>query len=100
MANTPHLVFDFVQSKIDIPILHITDAVGEEARNLGLSQLGLLGTSPSKIENYISSRLKEKYNINSIIPMKNISNKITIKLPMNSPKVSSVMTQKSFIWNK
>jgi len=31
-ANTPHMVYDFVQPKITIPILHIADAVGQEAQ--------------------------------------------------------------------
>ena len=33
-ANTPHMAYDFVQPKIDIPILHIADATGKEAAKL------------------------------------------------------------------
>lgn len=67
-ANTPHLVYDFVQPKINIPILHIADAIGGEARKKGLYKLGLLGTRPTMTGDFISSPLKEKYNIETIIP--------------------------------
>ncbi|MCB0373150.1 MAG: aspartate/glutamate racemase family protein, partial [Muricauda sp.] len=46
-ANTPHMVYDFVQPKIEIPILHIADATGKEAKRLGLKTLGLLGNKPT-----------------------------------------------------
>jgi len=67
-ANTPHLVYDFVQPQINIPILHIADAIGEEAKKLGLSKLGLLGTLPTMKGEFISSPLKQKYDIETLIP--------------------------------
>lgn len=67
-ANTPHLVYNFVQPKINIPILHIADAIGKEAKKLGLKKLGLLGTRPTMTGDFISSPLKEKYDIDTIIP--------------------------------
>ena len=67
-ANTPHLVYDYVQPKIDIPILHIADAIGEEAEKKGLSKLGLLGTRPTMTGDFISSPLMEKFGIETIIP--------------------------------
>lgn len=67
-ANTPHLVYDFVQPNIDIPILHIADTIGKEAKKEGLKKLGLLGTRPTMTGDFISSPLKEKYDIETIIP--------------------------------
>lgn len=67
-ANTPHLVYNFVQPKIRIPILHIADAIGIKAKEKGLNKLGLLGTRPTMKGDFISSPLKEKYNIETIIP--------------------------------
>ena len=67
-ANTPHLVYDFVQPKIDIPILHIADAIGKRAREKGLRKLGLLGTRPTMKGDFISSPLRENYDIGTIIP--------------------------------
>lgn len=67
-ANTPHMVYDFVQPKINIPILHIADAIGMEAKKLGLKKLGLLGNKPTMTRDFIPKVLKERYNIETIIP--------------------------------
>lgn len=67
-ANTPHMVYDFVQPKISIPILHIADPVGEEATRLNLKKLGLLGNKPTMTGGFIQKRLKENFNIETIIP--------------------------------
>ena len=67
-ANTPHMVCDFVQPKIDVPILHIADATGKEATRLGLKKLGLLGNRPTMTGDFIPGVLKKNYGIETIIP--------------------------------
>lgn len=67
-ANTPHMTYDFVQPKIGIPILHIGEAVGQEANKLDLKRLGLLGNRPTMTGGFIPDILKTKYNIETIIP--------------------------------
>ena len=67
-ANTPHMVFPFVQPGITIPILHIADAIGKEASKKELKTLGLLGNRPTMKGDFISSHLSEKYDIDIIIP--------------------------------
>jgi len=67
-ANTPHMVCDFVQPKIEVPILHIADATGKEASRLGLKKLGLLGNRPTMTGDFIPGVLREKYGIETIIP--------------------------------
>lgn len=67
-ANTPHLVYDFVQPKISIPILHIADATGKEAEKQGLKTLGLLGTKPTMSGNFLQERLERKFGIRTITP--------------------------------
>jgi len=67
-ANTPHMVYPFVQPKIDIPILHIADATGKEAIKSNIKTLGLLGNKPTMTGTFIQSQLKENFNINTIIP--------------------------------
>lgn len=67
-ANTPHMVYDFVQPKIDIPILHIADATGREAQRLGLKKLGLLGNRPTMTGDFIPNVLQKNFNIETIIP--------------------------------
>jgi len=67
-ANTPHMAYDYVQPKINIPILHIAEATGQEARRLNLQKLGLLGNRPTMTGNFIPGPLKEKFDIETIIP--------------------------------
>jgi aspartate racemase len=43
-ANTPHLVFDEVQSRSPIPLLSIVRATADHAKARGLKKLGLFGT--------------------------------------------------------
>jgi aspartate racemase len=43
-ANTPHLVFDKVERRSQIPLISIVRATAEHAKSLGLKKVGLLGT--------------------------------------------------------
>ena len=67
-ANTPHMVYDHVQPLIDIPILHIADATGQEASRLSLKKLGLLGNRPTIGGDFITSRLRSNFSIETIKP--------------------------------
>lgn len=67
-ANTPHMVYSYVQPKINIPILHIADAVGMEAQKKGYKRLGLLGNKPTMTKGFLQNRLKDIYKIEVIIP--------------------------------
>ncbi|MEO9482459.1 MAG: amino acid racemase [Ekhidna sp.] len=67
-ANTPHMVYPYVQPKIDIPILHIAEATGNEAAKKGLKKLGLLGNRPTMTGNFIPSILSDQFKIQTIIP--------------------------------
>ncbi|TYP74332.1 aspartate/glutamate racemase family protein [Aquimarina intermedia] len=67
-ANTPHMVYPFVQPQINIPILHIADAIGKEASRLKLSKLGLLGNQPTMTGSFIPSFLESNFGIKTIIP--------------------------------
>ncbi len=67
-ANTPHMVWDYVQPKIEIPILHIADAVGKAAVRQNLKTLGLLGNRPTMTGNFIQDRLSKEFSMNTIVP--------------------------------
>lgn len=88
-ANTPHMVYGYVQPKIDIPILHIADATGKEAQKLGLKTLGLLGNRPTMTGDFIPEVLKTNYNIGTIIPE-------TDDIPQAHHYVSAELTQGIF----
>lgn len=88
-ANTPHMVYDYVQPQIGIPILHIADATGREAARLGLKKLGLLGNRPTMTGAFIPGPLKEKYGIETLIPEERW-------LPQAHDYVSRELTQGKF----
>lgn len=67
-ANTPHMVYPYLAPKIKIPILHIADATGSKANELGLKTLGLLGNKPTMKGDFIQSHLLQNYSIQTIIP--------------------------------
>jgi aspartate racemase len=66
-ANTAHLFADEIQSKIDIPIIHIVDATAIEIKKLNLNKVGLLGTKFTMEMDFYRNKLKE-YSIETIIP--------------------------------
>jgi aspartate racemase len=43
-SNTPHIVFDTLETRSPIPLVSIIEATCEEAESLGVRKLGLLGT--------------------------------------------------------
>jgi len=67
-ANTPHKVYDHVQPELSIPILHIANATGTEAKKLGLQTVGLLGNKPTMTGHFIADRLRSTFQIETIIP--------------------------------
>lgn len=43
-ANTPHIVFEHVQQKVQISMISIVEETYKKADELGLERIGLLGT--------------------------------------------------------
>jgi aspartate racemase len=62
------MAYPYVQPKIKIPILHIAEATGNEAKKYGLNTLGLLGNKPTMTGRFIADVLEEKFSIKTIIP--------------------------------
>ena len=56
-TNLMHRVADDVQAAIDVPLLHIADAVAERARESGWSRLGVLGARWVMEEDFYVGRL-------------------------------------------
>lgn len=57
-TNTMHKVADQIQDAVDIPLLHIVDTTVAEARRLGLSRVGLLGTAFTMEQPFYRERLE------------------------------------------
>lgn len=66
-ANTAHLFADKIQSKINIPIIHIAEGTAREVKKKKLNKVGLLGTKYTMEMDFYKNKLKEN-NIEIIIP--------------------------------
>jgi aspartate racemase len=66
-ANTPHLVADLVQEKINIPIIHIAEATAKAIRKMGITKVILLGTKFTMEQAFFRDKLA-KYNIEVVVP--------------------------------
>lgn len=58
-ANTPHKVYDIVESEIDTPILHIADATAEAIKLRQLKKVCFLGTKYSMNETFVTQRIED-----------------------------------------
>ncbi|SHE90406.1 aspartate racemase [Psychroflexus salarius] len=74
-ANTPHMAVEFVQPKIDIPFLHIADAIGQEAKKYNYKSLLLLGNKPTTTKAFLKDYLAENYGLKIVIPSESNINK-------------------------
>lgn len=62
-----HLCYDYAQSQIRIPIIHIADATAKVIKDKGIQKVGLLGTKYTMEKDFYKSILS-KYGIETIIP--------------------------------
>ncbi|MFZ1806310.1 MAG: amino acid racemase [Cyclobacteriaceae bacterium] len=69
-ANTPHKVFEQVEDKLSVPIIHIADATANAIKDQNLSKVGFLGTKFSMEEDFITGRIS-KYGIDVLVPPEN-----------------------------
>ena len=66
-ANTMHKIADEIQASINIPVIHIAEAVGIEIQKKRLKKVALLGTKYTMQLGFYTDRLA-KYGIETIIP--------------------------------
>jgi aspartate racemase len=67
-TNTMHMMADDVAASINIPLLHIVDVTAREITPSGLKKLGLLGSTFTMEQDFYKGRLKEKYDLDVIVP--------------------------------
>jgi aspartate racemase len=67
-TNTMHKMAEQVQGALRIPLLHIGDATAEKIIEQGLCKPGLLGTKFTMEEEFYRGRLREKYELDVIVP--------------------------------
>jgi aspartate racemase len=66
-TNLMHKAAGAIEDAIEVPFLHIADAVGREATRLGARRLGLLGTTPVLVEGFYTDRLA-RHGIDVVVP--------------------------------
>lgn len=67
-TNTMHKVAPAIEAAVDIPLLHIGDAVGHALMRQGIKRAALLGTRFTMLEDFYRQRLVERFDIELIIP--------------------------------
>ncbi|WP_095092454.1 aspartate/glutamate racemase family protein [Pseudomonas sp. Irchel 3A5] len=67
-TNTMHKVAPAIEAAVDIPLLHIGDAVGEALQARNLSRAALLGTRFTMQEDFYRNRLAERFGIECLLP--------------------------------
>jgi aspartate racemase len=66
-SNLMHKVYDDVADAVDVPVVHIADAVAAEAQRLGRRRLGLLGARWVMEETFYTDRLA-RHGIGVTVP--------------------------------
>ena len=92
-TNTMHKVAVDIENNIKIPFLHIVDATAEEIQKKSYKKLGLLATKFSMEEDFLKSRYKEKFDIETIIP--NDEERIDVHKIIYEELVKGIITEKS-----
>jgi aspartate racemase len=67
-ANTMHLVAGQVQDAISIPVLHIADAIGAEAKSKQVSKVLLLGTRYTMEKDFLKGKLASDFGLQVSVP--------------------------------
>jgi aspartate racemase len=66
-TNTMHKVFDIVNDAVDFPLIHLIDVTAAKAEELGLKNLGLLGTRYTMSDGFYHDRIAQ-HGLNTIVP--------------------------------
>ena len=67
-TNTMHKLADSIAGAVQIPLLHIADAVGRTIQRSGQRRVGLLGTRFTMEQSFYSDRMRERFGIDTIVP--------------------------------
>ena len=100
-TNTMHMMADDIANSINIPLLHIIDAVANKINSLGFTNVGLLGTRFTMENNFYKGRLINKHKIGVVTPNEadriKVHNIIYHELCLGKIKVSSKEALKKII---
>lgn len=76
--NTLHKAVDLLLPTVElkVPLFHIVDCLGRKARELNYQSVLLLGTQFTMEDGFYSTKLKEEFGINVVVPQQNEREKI------------------------
>ena len=63
-----HKVAEDVEGNVGLPLLHISDVIGEAVRERGMHRIGLLGTKFVMKESFYQQRLRQRFSIEVLVP--------------------------------
>jgi aspartate racemase len=66
-ANTIHMMANFIQERVSIPLIHIAEETAKVIAAQGLKKVALLGTKVTMEKDFYRNKLAE-FNIETIIP--------------------------------
>ncbi|NJL00473.1 MAG: aspartate/glutamate racemase family protein [Spirulinaceae cyanobacterium SM2_1_0] len=67
-TNTMHKLAAEIQASIEIPLLHIADAIAARIQAAGLQTVALLGTRFTMEQDFYTGRLADRHNIIAAVP--------------------------------
>jgi aspartate racemase len=67
-TNTMHKVARHIESRCDLPFLHIADATGRAIAAQGVNRIALLGTRYTMEQDFYRGRLSDEFGVTSLIP--------------------------------
>ncbi len=67
-TNLMHKVAPAIEAAIEVPFLHIADAVGAAARSAGVTSVGLLATRWVMEEDFYRARLAGRFGVSTLVP--------------------------------
>ena len=66
-ANTAHKVYDIVETRIEVPVLHIADATANAIEKQNIDSVAFIGTKFSMNEDFVTGRIKQ-HQIEVLVP--------------------------------
>jgi aspartate racemase len=67
-SNTMNSTADLIAREVDIPVLHIADAVGTRVKAAGVRTVALLGTKYTMEADFYRDHLREGFGLNVVVP--------------------------------
>lgn len=67
-TNTMHKLFEEIEKELEVPLVHIADAVAAKIKSSGMKTIGLLGTRFTMEGEFYKERLLKNHNIQTLVP--------------------------------